>query len=114
MVVDESGFSSCVRYLRRRSLMKSVIRFGMLVMLAAGALTPAFSAQAQDQKPCFGLADADCQLFYGAGAPENTAKLTSFVLDASLVGKVTGAPSGDVDFNITGNGPIGLDATAIA
>src|SRR5260221_11410394 len=94
--------------------MKSVIRFGMLVMLAVGAMTPAFSAQAQAQKPCFGLADADCQLFYGASVPDNMSKLTSFVFDGSLVGKVTGIPSGDVDFNFSGNGPIGLDPTAIS
>src|SRR5579859_3333598 len=102
------GFSGGDRY------MKSVIRFGMLVMLAVGALTPAFGAQAQAQKPCFGLSDADCQLFYCASTQDNMAKLTSFVVDYALTGKVTGAPKGDVNFNITGNGPIALDATAIA
>ncbi|HLY26734.1 MAG TPA: hypothetical protein VKQ72_10370 [Aggregatilineales bacterium] len=94
--------------------MKSVIRFGLLVMLAVGALTPAFGAQAQAPKPCFGLADADCQLLYGASAQDNMGKLTSFVVDLALTGKATGAPSGDVDFNISGNGPIALDQTALA
>src|SRR5258708_3146452 len=102
------GFSGGDRY------MKSVIRFGMMVTLAVGALTPPFGAQAQAQKPCFGLADADCQLFYGASNSDNMAKVTSFVVDYALTGKVVGAPDGDVDFNISGNGPIGLDATALA
>ncbi len=94
--------------------MKSVVRFGTLVMLIAGVLTPALGAQAQAQKPCWTLADADCQLFYGALSSDNLSKLTSFVLNYSVTGKATGTPQGDVNFNLIGGGPIGLGEAVIA
>jgi len=59
---------------------------------------------------CFGLADADCKLFYGAFDAANTAKLTSFQMTYSLNGKASGAQGGE--FHVDGSGSFGIDTKA--
>jgi len=89
--------------------MKSIFRLCALVLLVAFAAVPALNAYAQTQM-CFGLADADCKLFYGAFDSSNIAKLTSFQMTYSVDGKASGAQGGEV--HVTGTGSFGLDTKA--
>ena len=90
--------------------MKSIFRLGALVLLVVFALVPAVKSYAQNQM-CFGLADADCGLFYSAFSSANLAKLTSFQMDYSINGKGSGGGSGG-EFHVTGSGSFGIDTKA--
>ncbi|MEP7287943.1 MAG: hypothetical protein ABI947_19500 [Chloroflexota bacterium] len=90
--------------------MKSIIRFSIALLIAVIAATPAFSARAQGTN-CYGLADADCQLYYGALAPDNMAKFASFAMDYTLAAKIktTGATAQDADIKVEGSGSFSGD-----
>jgi hypothetical protein len=90
--------------------MKSIYRLGALVLLVAFAIVPAINAYAQTQM-CFGLADTDCKLFYGAFDSANMAKLTAFQMAYSINGKGSGGGSGG-EFHVDGTGSFGIDTTA--
>src|SRR5258708_39957515 len=90
--------------------MKSIYRLGALVLLVAFAIVPAINAYAQTQM-CFGLADIDCNLFYGAFDSANMAKLTSFQMAYSINGKGSGGGSGG-KFRVEGTGSFGIDPKA--
>src|SRR6266851_7570757 len=98
--------------------MKSLLRLGIVVIIAVFALTPALGVKAQSSSCTssmgYGLADADLKLFCGAFDQANLVKFTSFVMDYNLAVKVTGTPQGDVSLNVAGNGPFAVDTAAMS
>src|SRR5579864_5968777 len=92
--------------------MKTLFRLAVVVVVALMALTPAVATHAQGTQMCFGLADADCKMFYGAFDQAQMSKFTSFVMDYSLDAKFTGTPQGDATVSVQGNGPFGIDTKA--
>jgi len=99
--------------------MKSIIRFGVLLMVAMLVAMPLGSIRAQGGTDMCammsgtGLSAEDCALVQSAMTPENLAKLGSFVADYNIALKVTGTGSGDTDLTVKGNGPISFDPASL-
>jgi len=99
--------------------MKSIIRFGVLLMVAMLVAMPLGNIRAQGgddmcaMMGSTGLSADDCALVQSAMTPENLAKLGSFVADYNMALKVTGTGSGDTDITVKGNGPVSFDPAAL-
>jgi len=99
--------------------MKSIIRFGVLLMVAMLVAMPLGSIRAQGgDNMCAmmgstGLSAEDCAMIQSAMTPENLAKLGSFVADYNMALKVTGTGSGDTDITVKGSGPVSFDPAAL-
>jgi len=99
--------------------MKSIIRFGVLLMVAMLVAMPLGSIRAQGGTDMCammsgtGLSAEDCALVQSAMTPENLAKLGSFVADYNIALKLTGTGSGDTDITVKGNGPVSFDPASL-
>ncbi len=95
--------------------MKSVLRGCILLAIVALiALTPALTSRAQGETRCFGLAGADCKLWYSGTDAANASKYSSFVMDYNVTFTLAGTGTNDVDFKVTGTGPFSLDASKVS
>lgn len=95
--------------------MKSVWRGCILLAIVALiAFTPALTSRAQGDTRCFGLSDADCQLWHSGNDSANASKYSSFVMDYNITFTLAGTGTNDVDFKVTGTGPFSIDASKVS
>ena len=97
--------------------MKSIIRLGVLVLVALVAFGPIATIHAQGPNNCFGAPAEDCKLFTTAFESANTAKFAQgFAMDYKLNAKfnVGGASAQNGSVDVTGTGAFGLNTTAMS
>src|SRR5690242_17239224 len=101
-----TAFCISVTVCKERCMKSLLGRVVFVAIVAFIALTPALTSQAQGSKRCFGLSDADCQLWQAGTDRSSMDKYSSYVMDYNITLKATGAGDNAIDFAVTGNGPL--------